>query len=130
MNSEVPPGVRRFSELEPILLLLEEAARAATVAAVKHRRALKRRANPRRFNALLPGPDTPLWNMLVRECGMHLGRFGAKAALGRHLGVPRQRVHQLIVAKTACADAERTLQLLGWLLAQRRAAARTPRPAR
>jgi len=124
MNSEVPPGVRRFSELEPILYLLESAARAATIAAVKHRRAVKRRANPGRYNALLPGPDTPLWNMLVRECSMHVGKFGSKAALGRHLGVPRQRIHQMIVAKTACADAERTLQLLGWLLAQRRAVAR------
>jgi len=130
MSSEVPPGVRRFSELEPILDLLEAAARAVAIAAVKHRRAQKRRANPRRFNALLPGPDTPLWNMLVRECSIHLGRFGSKAALGRHLGVPRQRIHQMLVAKTACADAERTLQLLGWLLAQRRAAARAARPTR
>lgn len=124
MSSEYPPGVRRFSELEPILNLLEASARAATVAAVKHRRALKRRANPRRCNALSPGPDTPLWNALVQECSIHLGKFGSKATLGRLLGVPRQRIHKMIVAKTACADAERTLQLLGWLLAQRRAIAR------
>lgn len=124
MNSEFLPGVRRFSEVEPIINLLEQAVRAAQIAAVTQRRAARRRANPHRFNALMPGPDTPLWNALVQECSAHLGKFGSKAGLARALGLPRQRVHQLIVAKTACADAERTLQLIGWLLAQRRAVTR------
>jgi hypothetical protein len=118
------PGVARFREVEPIIDLLEQAVRAAQIAAMTRRRERNRRANPRRFNAISPGPETPLWNALVQECSLHLGKFGSKATLGRVLGVPRQRVHQLIVARTACADAERTLQLLGWLLEQRRAAAR------
>ena len=38
-----------------------------------------------------------------------------KARLARILGMHRQRLHVLLVSKTAFADAERTLQLMAWL---------------
>jgi len=69
--------------------------------------------------ALAPGPHTPLWNELVRAVRGELTRRGDKAALARFLGVSRQRLHLLIVAESACADAERTLLLLSWLAARR-----------
>lgn len=109
----------RLAYFEPLVEILELAVKAASDAARKKYRERKRRPRDGRYAALQPGPDTPLWNELARECELHLTRYGAKANLGRLLGVPRQRIHQLLVAKTACADAERTLQLLGWLLARR-----------
>ena len=66
-----------------------------------------------------PGPDTPLWNELVTATQKLLKRRGEKAKLARYLGVPRQRIHLLLVAKTACPDAERALQLLAWVNARR-----------
>lgn len=110
----------RLQYFEPLIDLLDLAVKAASDAARKKYRERKRRPRDGRYAALQPGPDTPLWNELARECELHLTRYGSKANLGRLLGVPRQRIHQLLVAKTACPDAERTLQLLGWLLARRK----------
>lgn len=67
---------------------------------------------------LRPGPNTPLWNTLVREALPLLRRRGSKAQLARILGVPRQRLQDCLKAKTACLDAERTLLLLCWISAQ------------
>lgn len=69
----------------------------------------------RRSLTLRPGPDTPLWNELVRQIRPHLRRYGAKAQLARLLGVPRQRLQDCLKTKSASLDAERTLLLLGWL---------------
>ncbi len=118
MNPDFPLG--RLHDFEPLVELLDLAVKTASDAARKKYRERKRRSRDGRYAALQPGPDTPLWNELARECERHLTRYGSKANLGRLLHVPRQRIHQLLVAKTACADAERTLQLLGWLLARRR----------
>ena len=49
------------------------------------------------------------------------GRRGEKVALGRFLGLPRQRIHDLLRRRSQMPDAERTLMLLAWLSAQRRA---------
>ena len=117
MNERLPG---RLGDFSPLLDLLDLAVKAASEAARKKYRERKRRPRDGRYSALQAGPDTPLWNCLACECEKHLGRYGAKANLGRLLGVPRQRIHQLLVAKTACADAERTLQLLGWLVARRK----------
>jgi hypothetical protein len=111
------PG--RLDDFAPLLDLLDAAVKAASEAARKKYRERKRRPRNGSYAALQPGPDTPLWNALAQECEKHLGRYGSKANLGRLLGVPRQRIHQLLVAKSACADAERTLQLLGWVIARR-----------
>lgn len=104
----------RTKILEPLAIGLDLAASAAV-------RAGKKIARQRRSvrATLKPGADTPLWNELVVACAGYLRRRGDKAQLGRIVGLPRQRIHQLLVARTACADAERTLQLLLWL-AQRR----------
>lgn len=79
---------------------------------------MKRRA-PKRGLALLPGPDTPLWNELVRQVAPLLRRRGSKVHLARILGISRQRLHVCLKARTAGLDAERTLLLLAWLAARR-----------
>ncbi|MEN9402954.1 MAG: hypothetical protein RL091_1657 [Verrucomicrobiota bacterium] len=68
---------------------------------------------------LQPGVDTPVWNELVRQAVPYLRKRGDKVRLARLLGISRQRLHQLLVARTACADAERTLLLLAWLQSRR-----------
>ena len=73
----------------------------------------------RRGCVLRPGPATPLWNELADAAQRLVHRRGEKAKLARVLGVSRQRLHVLLVARTACPDAERTLQLLVWLQARR-----------
>ncbi|WP_438480519.1 hypothetical protein [Oleiharenicola lentus] len=67
---------------------------------------------------LQPGPDTPVWNELVKSAAPYLAKRGQKVKLARLLGLPRQRIHQLLVEGSACADAERTLLLLAWVYAQ------------
>lgn len=104
----------------PLINFLDKAAEVTALAAKRYYRERKRRPRNGRYAALQPGPETPLWNELARMCERQLTRYGSKAKLGRILGVPRQRIHQLLVAKTACADAERTLLLLGWLATRRK----------
>lgn len=69
--------------------------------------------------ALPPGPDTPLWNELVRQVLPLLRQRGSQAALARVLGLPRQRVYVCLKAGKGCFDAERTLLLVGWLAAKK-----------
>lgn len=109
------PNHPRLAILDPLAMALDAAATATARSAKKITRSRRR---PGR--ALSPGPDTPLWNELANECRAYLLRYGDKARLARILGVPRQRVHQLLVERSACPDAERTLQLLLWLAHQRR----------
>lgn len=78
----------------------------------------KQRRRPKRGLALLPGPDTPLWNELVRQVVPHLKQRGSKAQLGRLLLLPRQRLQVCLKAGRGCFDAERTLLLLAWLRAR------------
>lgn len=95
--------------------LYEAAAESVRAAA----RAGRRLSNNRtRGRTLTPGAETPLWNELVKQLQPHLRKRGEKAKLARLLGLPRQRVHQFLRARTACADAERTLLLLCWLAAK------------
>ena len=113
------PRHPRLRQLEPLVDALAMAADATVKAARKKYRESRRK---RIGAALAPGPQTPLWNELTRACEQQLTRYGEKARLARILGVSRQRVHLLIVSKSACADAERTLQLMAWLAARRRRA--------
>jgi len=99
-------------------LVMEFLLEAASMAAVAARKQYRHRRRKRVGQALKPGPDTPLWNVLVANCESRMVRHGDKARLGRMLGVPRQQIHRLIVAKTACPDGERTLSLLVWLRSQ------------
>lgn len=66
---------------------------------------------------LRPGPQTPLWNQLRSLVQAHVTRHGDQVKLARLLGLPRQRVHAFLTQGGQMPDAERTLQLLAWLLA-------------
>jgi hypothetical protein len=123
----------------PVLLmefLIEEARRAAARGAAARAVAARRRHRaPRRGLTLRPGVDTPLWNELVRQVRPHLRKRGSKAQLARLLGLPRQRLHDCLKARSACLDGERTLLLVGWLGYFQRGGTITPgvrpgRPAR
>ena len=94
-------------------ILGDAALLAATKAYKKHRRRS-------RGGTIRPGPDTPLWNELAAETRRLIRRHGEKANLGRFLGLPRQRIHQYLMEKSAGPDAERTLLLLVWVSARRR----------
>jgi hypothetical protein len=115
MNDPRYAGWSRFWFIEIINESLVELARASAVRAQRH---LKTRPRVRRWQALRPGADTPLWNALARAVEPHLARRGAKSRLARLLGLSRQRLHLLLVAKTAYPDAERALLLLVWLQAR------------
>jgi len=114
--------------------LIWAAADAAREARQAHARAWRqRRARPRL--TLRPGVNTPLWNELVRQIRPHLRNYGAKAQLARLLGLPRQRLQDCLKSGSASLDAERTLQLIGWLGFFQRggelvAVVRTGRPAK
>jgi hypothetical protein len=68
---------------------------------------------------LRPGQKTPLWNELRSRLQPHLGKYGEQANLGRLLGLPRQRINAFVTGGGQMPDAERTLQLLAWLIAVR-----------
>jgi hypothetical protein len=69
---------------------------------------------------LRPGPDTPLWNELIRQVRPQLRRRGSKNLLAHLLGIPRQRLYVCLKARRGLLDAERTLLLLAWLQARQR----------
>ena len=97
------------------LALVEDLIDAAASAARQWRVKALRRGAGRRSLTLRPGPDTPLWNELVRQVRPHLRKRGSKAQLARLLALPRQRLNACLKAGSACLDAERTLLLIGWL---------------
>ncbi len=108
---------RNLAASAELLLILYDAA-AEALRARGRRRAPDRRERPVAAT-LRPGSGTPLWNELARQAVPYLRRRGEKAKLGRLLGLPRQRVHEFIRARTACPDAERTLLLLCWVARRR-----------
>lgn len=98
--------------LEIAELLAQEASRSI-------RQDWRSRNRRRRYDQTLrPGVCTPLWNALAAEVCRLLLRHGTKAALGRYLGVPRQRVHDYLKAHSAMPDAERVLRLVAWVAAR------------
>lgn len=111
----ITPVPARFRDWMEFAVLLEELARDTVKAAQKSHKA---RTRVRRGATLRPGSNTPLWNELASRAGRELTRYGDKAKLARILGLPRQRVHQLLVETSAAPDAERTLLLLIWLQAR------------
>ena len=92
---------------EALAFLIRELARAAARAVPQRRGS--------RSSTLRPGLRTPMWNAVVITVRPLLARRGEKVKLARLLGVPRQRLHEFFVAKSAMPDAERTLLLLHWL---------------
>ena len=119
----------------PLPLALVEDLIAAAFTAAREARKPQTRVRPRprrRSLTLRPGPETPLWNQLVRQVRPHLRKYGAKAQLARLLGLPRQRLQDCLKSGSASLDAERTLLLLGWLGFFQRGGALTPavRPGR
>lgn len=94
------------------LAALDAASRIAT--------ARRPRRAPKSGRALQPGPDTPLWNELVRQVRPYLRRRGSKNFLAHLLGIPRQRLYVCLTAQRACLDAERTLLLVAWLHARQK----------
>ncbi len=108
------PGLRPFFIVaDALVAAAHEAAKNAA-----QRRATRR--HPERGATLRPGADTPLWNALASEARRLLHRRGEKANLARYLGLPRQRLHQFLMERSAGPDAERTLLLLIWVNARRR----------
>jgi transcriptional regulator with XRE-family HTH domain len=69
---------------------------------------------------LRPGKTTPLWNALRAELTLELRARGHKARLARVIGVPRQTINTWLTGHSRMPDAERTLQLLAWLLDRRK----------
>ena len=112
-----PVPLGRLNQLVPLADGLIAAAHATAAATRKFQRA---RRPSLRYAALQPGADTPLWNELAAAVAKSFHRRGEKANLARLIGVSRLRLHVLLVSKTACPDAERTLQLLAWLQARQR----------
>ena len=100
--------------------LAEILAGAAVAYLEDRRRAFRVDRRPRLGATLRPGKDTPLWNALVAEVRPHLRRHGTQVNLGRLLGLDRQTIHAYFVARTRMPDAERTMQLLTWLIAVRK----------
>ena len=93
----------------------------AELARASAQRAQKRRSlctGVRRWRCMRAGVDTPLWDALAGAVEAQLKRRGARSRLARFLGISRQRLHLLIVAKTAYPDAERALLLQLWLQAR------------
>ena len=107
-------------ERRPAVDLAEILAGTAITSVEDRRRALRAARRPRTGATLRPGKETPLWNALVAEVRPLLRRYGTQASLGRLLGLDRQTIHACFVTRTRMPDAERTLQVLTWLIAFRK----------
>jgi DNA-binding transcriptional regulator YiaG len=103
---------------EIMSLLMEAGARLAFEAADAAKRLTVRRRKG--GTTLRPGEATPLWNALVVELRKELGVHGHQARLARVMGVSRQTINSWLTGRARMPDAERTLQLVAWLLAKRR----------
>lgn len=101
-------------------LLVDVSVAMASHSAQAFRIAMRPRSPRRGGGTLRPGGETPLWNELRRELKPHLRKYGTQANLGRLLGLPRQRINGFVTGCGEMPDAERTLQLIAWLMAVRR----------
>lgn len=123
LNADMSPN--NFHGL-PIGLISEiELAAEEMVAHLDKAFRIEKKRSRRGGKTLRPGPNTPLWNELRRQLRPHLKKYGQQANLGRLLGLPRQRVNAFVTGGGEMPDAERTLQLLAWIMAVRRG----PRPS-
>ena len=100
-------------ELGGAIFAAAEALVADRAKAFRSVRRVRRGTTPR------PGAATPLWNTVVAEVRPHLKKRGSQAMLARLLGLDRQQVNAYFVQRTRMPDAERALQIIAWLVAQR-----------
>ncbi|MBW7894599.1 MAG: hypothetical protein H3C27_05745 [Opitutaceae bacterium] len=100
-----------------LLDLLTDAATLIAKESVKAYRLERNTGRDAAWRTLRPGKDTPMWNALRAELRPHLRKRGAQANLARLLGLPRQRINAFVTRGSQMPDAERTLQLLAWLMA-------------
>ena len=112
MIDRLPPQLEIQADLA--IALFEAGVKAARAVA-----ATTLRKRPRRGQTLKPGLDTPLWNVLAASVLAQFKRRGERAKLARVLGLPRQRVTEMLRARHHLPDAERALMLLVWLHARR-----------
>jgi hypothetical protein len=103
--------------LEVPLKLGELIVDAAAAMAEQSTKAFRVSGRRRGGKTLRPGPETPLWNELRAQVRPLLVKHGEQALLARMLGLPRQRVNDFVTGGGQMPDAERTLQLLAWLMA-------------
>jgi hypothetical protein len=82
------------------------------IAAEKAKAAKARRTRARGASEAAGGA---LWLALAARVSPHLEKRGAKALLGRELGVSRQQIHAYFKSRTAAPDADRVLRLVVWL---------------
>ena len=108
------PGLPPSADL--IIGLLSDIGWAALEISADAAKRRTRRHRKRVGATLRPGLDTPLWNAVAARVRIHLTKRGTQANLARHLGLPRQRVHDYFVAGSQAPDAERTLHVLFWLI--------------
>jgi len=106
-------------QLELPVLLTELMLQAAAEMAKQSHKAFRIGRRSKRGATLRPGRETPLWNELRSQLQPLLVKYGEQANLGRILGLPRQRVNAFVTGGGQMPDAERTLQLLAWLMAVR-----------
>ena len=102
--------------LEVPIKLGELIVEAAVAMAEQSPKAVRVRGRRRGGRTLRPGPETPLWNELRAQVRPMLGKHGGQAMLARMLGLPRQRINDFVTGGGKMPDAERTLQLLAWLM--------------
>lgn len=114
LTMSLKPRIDTTFRLDEILL---EAAQEIAKQSAKSFRLEKHRGGSGK--TLRPGKDTPLWNALLAELQPHLKKHGAQAQLARLLGLDRQAVHAFVKGRSRMPDAERTLQLVAWLMAVR-----------
>jgi hypothetical protein len=113
-------SIARFPKsLEVPAKLSELILDAAVLMAEQSYKAFRVGRRPQRGATLRPGRETPLWNELRAQLRSQLLKYGEQANLARVLGLPRQRVNSFVTGGGQMPDAERTLQLLAWLMAAR-----------
>ena len=106
----------------PRLTLWMDLGEALGIAASTGARRVALALRPKRrgsYKTRRPGYDTPMWNVCATLLRAELRPWGSKARLARYLGIPRQRLHDFLRARSRQPDAELLLRMLHWLAEKR-----------
>ena len=103
---------------EPALVICSAAIKMAAQAPQAFR-IDNRKRSAKGGKTLRPGRETPWWNEPRARLRPHLRKYGNQVNLGRVLGLPRPRINAYVTGGGQMPAAERTLQLLAWLMAVR-----------